>query len=186
MTDNLPPGNPYGIPAPAAAPVVTPKKRSGGMTNVLLVGAACVAIGGVAFAGGRATAPTAAATGFRGGQGPSGSFNPGGFPGGGGGLGGGDASLTISGTVKSIDGTKLTITTANGTDTVVDMTSSTYHTASTASASDVTTGSSVSVTVQGFGGFRPGQGGPGSSAVPDASAGTNTLKATDITVTGAQ
>ena len=83
---------------------------------------ALVAVGGLAFAGGRATAPAAAAvTGFSGQRGPAGSFNPGGAP------GVGDASVTISGTVKSVDGTTMTITTANRTDTVIDTSASTFH-----------------------------------------------------------
>ena len=169
---------------PSPAPVVAPKKKSGGVTNALLIGAAFVAIGGIAFAGGRATAPAAATTGFPGGF-PTGSFNPGAAPGGGA-LGGGNAALTISGTVKSIDGTTMTITTANGTDTVVDTSSSTFHSQAAASASDVQTGSSVKVSVTGLGGFRPG--GPAASGAPDpsAAAGSTPIKATDVTVTPAQ
>ena len=43
--------------ASSPAPVATPKKKSGGFTNALLVIAALVAVGGVTFAIGRATAP---------------------------------------------------------------------------------------------------------------------------------
>jgi hypothetical protein len=176
-------------PVPAPAPVVVPKKKGGNLTNVLLVVAAVIAIGGVAFAVGRATAPTAAASGFRGGNGqfpggpglaPNGSFAPG--QGGFGGLGG-DRALTISGTVKSIDGTTMTITTADGNETKVDISGSTYHSQAAATAADVKAGSSVAVEVTGFGGFR---GRPDASGAPDASAapgaGTGTIKATDVTI----
>jgi hypothetical protein len=179
-------GGPAPIPSPV--PVVTPKKKGGNLTNVLLVVAAVIAIGGVAFAVGRATAPTAAASGFRGngqfpgGQGftPNGSFAPG--QGGFGGLGG-DRALTISGTVKSIDGTTMTITTADGNETKVDISGSTYHSQAAATAADVKAGSSVAVEVTGFGGFR---GRPDASAAPGASAAPVALMvpvpATDVTI----
>ena len=184
MTDNMTPLNPNGTPL-GNAPLVVPKKKSGNATNLLLVGAALVAIGGIGFAGGRATAPAAAAvTGFPGiGQGgPTGSFNPGGAPG-----GGGDTSVTISGTVKSVDGTTLTITTANGTDTAIDTSASTFHAQSAATAADVTVGSTVSVSVSGLG-FRlggNGGGGAGASGAPPVSAGSdsNAIPATDVTIT---
>ena len=79
-----------------------------------------VAIGGVAFAVGRSTAPASATTLRPGGfvvNGPNASFMPGAsgapqFIGGRGGLGG--AGLTIRGTVESVDGDTVTIKTANG------------------------------------------------------------------------
>jgi hypothetical protein len=180
---------PTPVPAPSPAPVVVPKKKGGNLTNVLLVVAAVIAIGGVAFAVGRATAPTAAASGFRGGNGqfpggqgfiPNGSFAPG--QGGQGGFGG-DRALTISGTVKSIDGTTMTITTANGNETRIDISGTTYHSQAAATAADVKAGSSVAVEVTGFGGFRgrpDASAGPGASAAPVA--GTGTIKATDVTI----
>jgi len=186
MSDSMTPVDPSSQEAPATTPVVVPRKKSGTLTNRLLLLAAFIAIGGLAFAGGRATAPVAAAGGFAGGPGgPTGSFNPGALPGGGGGLGGGNTSLTISGTVKSITGTTMTITTASGTDTVIDTSSSTFHAQSAAVAADVTTGSTVSVSVSGLG-FRPG--GPGASGAPAASSGTGStaIKATDVTITKAQ
>jgi hypothetical protein len=186
VTDPMTPLNPNGSPL-GNAPLVAPKKKSGNATNLLLVGAALVAIGGIGFAGGRATAPAAAAvTGFPGpGQGgPGGSFNPGGASGVGGAFGGGDASVTISGTVKSVDGTTLTITTANGTDTAIDTSASTFHAQSAATAADVTIGSTVSVSVSGLG-FRPGGGGAGASGAPPVSGGadSNAISATDVTIT---
>jgi hypothetical protein len=175
-----------GIPAPTPAPVVTPKKKGSNLTNVLLAVAAVIAIGGITFAVGRATAPTATAGGFpgaNGGQGftPNGSFTPG--QGGPGGFGG-DGGITISGTVKSIDGTTMTVTTAAGTETTIDISGSTYHSQAAATAADVKAGSAVAVTVTGFGGFRGGA--PGASGAPRASGapggGTGTIKATDVTI----
>ncbi len=187
MSDFRSPGYPDSPEVPSISPVAVPKKKSGNATNLLLIGAAVIAIGGVAFAMGRATAPAAAATGFAGGPGrPTGSFNPGG--GFGGTLGGGNASLIISGTVKSIDGTTLTITTADGTDTVVDTSGSTYHAQSPATAADVTAGTKVSVSVAAFGFPGAANGGPGASGAPVASPGarSTSIKATDVTITGAQ
>ncbi|MEW6224818.1 MAG: hypothetical protein AB1627_09315 [Chloroflexota bacterium] len=173
--------------APPPTPVVAPRKKSGKATNLLLIGAAFVAVGGIAFAGGRATAPAAAATGFPGGPvGPTGSFDPGTVPGGGGGFGFGNASVAISGTVKSVDGTTMTITIADGTETVIDTSDSTFHAQSAATAADVTPGSTVSVSVSGLG-FRPGTGGPDASGAPTGASGTATpIKATDVTITAAR
>jgi hypothetical protein len=174
-----------GAPEPAAVPTtpVTPapvtvaatagparKTSSGGRwLNLVLVVAAAVAIGGVAFAIGRGTAPASASTGngpvFEGAF-PGGSFVPGasGAPGlirggPGGGLGGG---LRVEGTVESVDGDTMTIKTANGqTITVSTDTSTTYHTQTDASASDVTAGKTVQVQLDG-----------GITARPNASATT--------------
>jgi hypothetical protein len=176
--------------APSPAPIAVPRKKGGNLTNILLVVAAAIAIGGIAFAVGRTTAPTAAAGGFRGGNGqflggqgvtPNGSFAPG--QGGPGGFGG-DRALTISGTVKSIDGTTMTITTANGNETTIDISGTTYHSQAPATAADVKPGATVAVEVTGFGGFR---GGPDASGAPDANGapdagGTGTIKATDVTI----
>lgn len=188
----LTPGNPPAAsasPAPTSTPAVPaplatpPAKGSGQATNILLAIAALVAVAGLAFAGGRVTAP-ASASGFpstRGGF-PAGSFDPnragqaGGF--GQGGLGG-DRALTITGTVKSLDGSTLVLTAADGTEVAIDVSGSTYHAESAATASDVTSGSGVSVTVSGFGGFR----GPNASAAPNAG-GTASIKASDVIVTG--
>ena len=115
-----------GAAAPAPAPIVAPRKKGGGLTNVLLVVAALVAVGGVTFAVGRATAPAAASgtggrTGITNGAGttgqglgPGGSFDPAAGMPVGGPAGFGNRTTSISGTVKSIDGTSLTITTADG------------------------------------------------------------------------
>jgi hypothetical protein len=199
-----PPGGPFvapvspvspAAPSAAPAPIVAPRKKGGRITNVLLVVAALIAVGGVTFAVGRATAPAASGLTGRGsgitngagvpGQGglvPGGSFDPAAFPAAGGPGGFGDRTMTITGTVKSVDGTTLTITTESGTETTVDISGSTYHSQAAATAADVTAGTSVSVSVTGLGGFR---GGPGSSAAPDASGapGPGTITATDVTIT---
>lgn len=170
-------------------PIVTPKKRSsGGATNLVLALAALVAVGGLAFAGGRATAPASSTSngtrgGFAGanGYGPTGSFTPGAFAGRGG---------TITGTVSAVDGSKLTITTAAGSTVVVDTASAAFHKQATASASDVTTGTTVQVSVAGggFPGGAPGQpaasGGPAASGAPaPAASGSTTLTASEVTIT---
>ena len=153
-------------------PVVKPKGKSGGLTNTLLVVAALVAVGGITFAVGRATAPASAVSGVssglgRAGLGPGGSFDPGTLPAGAvpGGFGG-NRTTTITGTVKSLDGSTLVITTSGGNETTIDVSGSTYHAQAPATSADVTAGTDVSVSVTGFGGMR----GPGASAAPDASA----------------
>jgi hypothetical protein len=161
-----------------ALPPADGSLRSGGrLLNVILVLAMAVAIGGVAFAVGRATAPASAvgATGgfldVSGGAVPGGSFAPGtngkpGFV-----RGGLASSPTISGTVESIDGDVLTIKTASGELVTIRMGSdTTYHTQAPADASDVTTGSTVQVQLdldEMAGTVRPG-----ASAAPDGSIGT--------------
>jgi hypothetical protein len=186
--------SPSPTPSPSPAPIASPKKKGGGLVNVVLVVAALVAVGGIAFAVGRTTAP-AQASGFRG-QGvsqggtqafpgmPGGSFDPsqmgpGGLP------GGGDRTMTISGTVTSLDGTTMVITTASGNQTTIDVSGAAYHSQADASAADVTVGSQVSVATEGFG-FRR----PDASAAPDASgapaAGSGTITATDVTITSGQ
>ena len=162
-------------PVTSAPPPVLPaakSKGSGGrVLNIILGVALAVAIGGVAFAVGRSTAPAAATTGrgtFANGF-PTGSFAPNasGIPGFGGGRGGfGGAGLTIRGTVKSVDGDTVTIKTANGqTIEVTTGADTTYSTQTAGSASDVTNGASVQVQLQidgaggGAGGLRPGASG---------------------------
>jgi hypothetical protein len=146
------------------------------LVNVALVVAAAVAVAGVAFAIGRATAPsglTAAGAGSGqifigpGGQGTPGQGNQGGrvpLMGAGG--------LAIEGTVESIDGDSLTIKTADGSSVTLSLDDeTTYHTASDADASAVASGSRVVIRVQ------PGRLGPGTSG-----SGTIELGADDVTV----
>ena len=181
------------MPVTAAPPVMasaTPgavarkKSSGGGILNVVLVVAAAVAIGGVAFAIGRGTAPTsAAAANGRGNQGvvvaPGGSFVPRGsgqpgFGGGRGGFGGGLAGggLSISGTVESIDGDTMTIKTASGqTIEVTTGDTTTYHSQAPATAADVKTGSTVQVQLD-FNGQGGGAGRPTASGAPAGPVGT--------------
>jgi hypothetical protein len=156
------------------------KKSSGGSRwlNVVLVVAAAVAIGGVAFAVGRGTAAASVTTGsgngrFGNGAFPGGSFVPGasGAPGfGRGGFGGGlGGGLTVQGTVESVNGDTLTIKTANGqTITVSTGASTTYHTQTDASATDVQAGKTVQVQLAGGG----GAGRPNASATTGGPVGT--------------
>ena len=165
-------------PLPAGT-LSQPAKRTrsgGGVLNVVLVIAAAVAIGGVAFAVGRSTAPASAVIGTGrgnlGGTGfPTGSFAPGanGQPGFvRGGLGG--AGLTVRGTVESVDGDTLTIKTASGqTIEVTTDPSTTYHTQTPAAASDVQAGATVQVQLDPSGAIV---GRPGASAAPAGPVGT--------------
>ena len=167
------------VPTPV---VVTKKGGSGGrLLNVVLAVAIAVAIGGVAFAAGRTTAPVSAATGNGRGTGgafPGGSFAPrasgqpglgrGGFGGGFGGAGGG---LTVSGTVVSVTGNTLTIKTASGqTIEVTTGASTTYNTQAPATASDVQAGKTVQVQVAFAGGAGGGR--PNASSAPTGPVGT--------------
>lgn len=164
-TQPFQPVAPEPIPQPSEEPPVEPvaaarpKPRSAtpGWINIALGLAVAVAIGGVAFAAGRMTAPTAvpgANNGF-------GRNVPGGFQGGGYGRGGyfggpgngeggrgafGAGGATIQGTVTSISADKITITTAGGqtVDIALDGTT-TYHLESSASSGDVKTGGTVIV-----------------------------------------
>lgn len=155
---------------PAAPTVQIPRRKSSAAwLNVVLVLAAIVAVGGVAFAVGRSTAPVAAAGlrgggNFAGGNFPRGSFAPGqsGAPGDGnggafpgGGLRGG-GGFNLSGTVQSATGDTLTITTANGQTLEFTLGSdTTYGTKTTATASDVKAGSKVEVQLDFGAGGQP-------------------------------
>lgn len=164
-------------PAPAAP---QRGRRAGRILDVALAAAAMLAVGGVAFAAGRVTAPAAAPAGF-GPVGdivrPGGSFDPGqgGFdPSQGGprfGLGGG---LTVEGTVTAVDGDSITVTTDDGQErTFVLSDATTWHESTDASADDVAVGDSVTVRVS-VDGAAPGPGAGG-----DAS----DLPASDVTRT---
>jgi hypothetical protein len=189
--------------APAPAPV-RPRASSGSSrgTTILYIVAGLIAVGGVAFAVGRVTAPAAAAStsrfgtgaaAFRSEFGAGSSFAPGaarGFFGGGTGVGGlaGGAAISLRGTVQSINGTTMTVQTASGSTVTVDLGSSTtYHKQAAASATDVTTGSQVVVQVA-FNrtGFAAGAGASGAPAggAPLASGAPRTFTASDVTVVG--
>ncbi len=164
----------------------TPQKKGGsGWVNILLGVAVLVAVGGVAFAVGRTTAPAAASTtdgrgnfgGFPGAS-PGASFPAGGFPGG----GFGGAGVSVSGKVVSMTGDTLTLqlTTGNTIQLTVGPTT-TYHQQTSATSTAVSTGSTVMVTLDR--GAR-GNGAPGASNAPAASGapGGLTGTATDVTV----
>ena len=152
-----------------------PRRRLGGISAVslLLALAAVVAIAGVAFAVGRTTAGIAA-TGTTGSDAVGGANGGNAFPGGIGddqngtapqfgapGAAGDDEANrvgdthAITGTVTSVSGDSLTVELANGQSIQVSVGSgTTYHTQVSASQSDLATGDTVIVSVNG--GFRPG------------------------------
>jgi preprotein translocase subunit YajC len=175
MTMELPPAGPTPT-SQAPAAVVRPARSTNRLLDAALVAAAALAIGGVAFGIGRATAPATAAE-FPGGAlqlpgrlvTPDGSFDPNGGP-----RVGFSGGLTIDGTVTAIDGDKLTLKLGDGTELTLTLDSSTaYHQATDARASDVTVGDDVSVKVNS--GARVAAG-----ADPSASP---KLSASDVTVT---
>jgi len=158
---------PFEVPPQPVAPAAKPKARSGtpGWINVALGLALAVAIGGVAFAAGRMTAPATASA--NGGAGGNGRFFPGGnFPEGfqGGGFGGNEGNRTgvgpggrafggasIQGTVTAVTPDSITIHTAAGQDVTIALdAATTYHQQSSATSSDVKTGGTVIVRI-GFG-----------------------------------
>jgi hypothetical protein len=161
------------VPSPAPVVAVPPRSRSGGVLNILLIVAAALALGGVAFAVGRSTAPVTTLQGLGNGPivRPGGSFTPGaGGPNGGFGIAGG---LSIDGTVTAVDADSITLTLANGNEmtfTLDDET--TYHEATDAGAADVAVGDDVSVQVGSDG--RAQLGGDGGTATE--------LTAGDVTV----
>jgi hypothetical protein len=188
------------------APVAPAQRRSGVWVNVLLGVAAVIAVGGVAFAIGRSTAPASAATigapanggnfvAPNGGDlvAPNGSFDPnaavdpnGGpaFPGNGprGLFGGGGA--TLDGTVTEIDGDSMTITLASGDTMTVRLDGeTTYHASTPATAADVAVGDDVAVRVSGGAGFDPnGNGNGGANGGGGANGPRQDLTASDVTV----
>ncbi len=108
---------PAAAPQPVSAPLATPPtKGSGRATNILLGVAVAVAVAGLAFAGGRLTAP-ASAGGLQAGRGgpaagivdpnQAGNVDPNQASGLGQGGPGGTRAVTITGTVKSLDGSTL-------------------------------------------------------------------------------
>jgi Domain of unknown function (DUF5666) len=153
-------------------------------TMALLLVAAFVAIGGVGFAVGHVTAPSAAAAANPSGRGgfggrnfaslaPGQTFNTSQFGGRGGvgGLGGG-----VTGTVQSVDGSTMKVQLANGTTVTIDLTgSTTYHGETSAASGDVKVGSSVTVQVD-TSALASETPAPGSS-------GGRTLSAKDVLIT---
>jgi hypothetical protein len=176
---------------PAVVPVVVARRSTaGGLVNVLLGVALVVAVGGVAFAAGRATAPAAAATNGRGFNGNGQAFGGGGLgpnasgaPGRGG-FGGAFAAggLTIEGTVTAVTADSITLQLTSGQSITIPTDSqTTYHTRAAAKASDVATGSTVLVQLSGGRGTTGGgglDGGPAASGAP----GRTPASASSVTV----
>jgi hypothetical protein len=163
--------SPFAAPAAPQAPVVAPpaRRRSGSsmLVNVLLGFALVVAVGGVAFAAGRATAPASTGNGRFGANGANGGFggnfgpNASGAPnrGFGGGFGG---AISIQGKVTAVAADSITIQLPSGQSvTIPTSDQTTYHSQTSASASDVTSGSDVIVQVAGGGRFVTGGNGNG-------------------------
>jgi hypothetical protein len=184
-TEPFDPAQPANFPTqpvvPAAAPIPLVKPRSSGrFLNAILAIALVVAIGGVAFAVGRTTAPAAATNRGNFGAGnllgpgaslaPGATAAPGGLIGGGqGGLGGLGGGLTVSGTVQSVTSDTLTIETTSGQTVELSLDSdTTYHRKTDGAAADVATGSTVEVQLD----FAGGLGRPTASADTSRSVGT--------------
>ncbi len=157
-------------------PTPTPpaRKANSSLTWVLVI-AAMVAIGGIAFAGGRLTAPASASNnrpGFPNGF-PNGSFAPGG-----GIVNRGLGGTTLRGEVTAVSSDSITINLANGSSVAVPLDAQTkYHQSTAGSANDVTVGTQVAV--------EPGQIDfqPGASFAPGASTGNLSFgPAQDVTV----
>jgi hypothetical protein len=187
--------------APSPAPVVPadtkPRGKSGRIVNIVLGVALVIAVAGVAFAVGRGTANASTAGGNgRGGFNGQGFVNGGNFPGGGtggnggnggngnGGPGGffagGGGGITLQGTVAAVNGDSITLKTAAGAEITISTNGdTTYHQQAAATSSDVQTGSTVKVQVNGFRGGRFGGGGANASPAPSGAPQTT---ATDITV----
>jgi len=168
--------SPAPIPGPVPVVTVNARPRSGRLLNLLLIGAAIVAIGGVAFAVGRATAPASTLPRFgaftNGGTGvrPDGSFTP---SAGGPGFFGRDGGLSLDGTVKAVSADSLTLTLADGREMTFKLDgTTTYQQATPATATDVAVGDSVSVKIAGIG--RAAGAGGGTT--------TTDLTASDVTV----
>ncbi len=168
--------------SPVSPPVVKAKASSSLGTGILAL-AAIVAIGGVAFAAGRLTAPAAAASTTTGAGTGAGRFFGNGGTGAGNGtgtgagfagrLGGANGGLTLSGTVTAISSTSITLQLASGTSVTIPIDSSTtYHSQQSATSADVTAGKSVLVEVSGFGGRGAGDGAGGATGAAPGAAGS--------------
>ena len=187
------PPSPIAMPSVVAATPLAPARRRRDPLTILMVVAAFVALGGVGFAVGRVTAPTAAAaTAGRGGFG-NGSFNnPGGgsFTTGGngatglgrGGFGGG---VALKGTITEATADHIILKLANGSTLTIPVDSSTtYHRQASATSGDIATGATVEVQLSAGG--TPGVGTGQQPAASGAPGGvTRALgPASDITIVG--
>ena len=174
-------------------PVIAPVKKGDRTFTILLAVGLLIAVGGVAFAVGRVTAPAQAAT-------TRGNFGAGGFGGAAGagagtgaaglGRGGFGGGVLVTGTVDSVSGTTMTLKETNGSTVTVNLASTTtYHAQAAATAADVTTGKQVQVEVQiagGLGGQDVPGASPGAAANPSPPASgapvTRAVTARDVTI----
>jgi len=159
-----PKSRPFSVPGPVHANRTRSSRRSGMLTLL----AAAVAVGGIAFAVGRVSAPAGS---------ESGSSRAGVASGSAGTAGTADTgSMIVTGTVDSIDGSTMTIRTTNGSTVTVSVGgATTYHAQAAASTANITSGSNVQVLLQGAAAT--------SSAAPAASPGQIPLTAADVTLT---
>jgi hypothetical protein len=166
----------------APTPSGNSRQRSASLLNVLLAVAVVVAVGGVSFAVGRATAPTRMAVGVGnfggGGNFPNGGNQPNGRPGAGAGFGGFGGRLggaTLRGTVTAVGAGTITIQLTGGaTITVGTDGTTTYHQQVAGTSADVSSGKQVLVQLGSFN--RTGNQVPGTG--PTGPIGT----ASDVTV----
>jgi hypothetical protein len=158
--------------APVAPVAVRRRSGSGVFVNVLLGLALVVAVGGVAFAVGRSTAP-AVGTGGRANFGTNGQgFGPNASGAPGGGFGGaGAGGLSVEGTVTAISADSITVQLTSGQSvTIPTNAQTTWHQREAATAADVTSGSTVIVQLQGGrGALGAGNGNGGQGNGPNAS-----------------
>jgi hypothetical protein len=176
--------DPPAQPAPQIPPPTSSRPRGPGSGSrragplsapLLLAVAGLVAVGGIAFAAGRVTAPVAAATTGRGAFGNGGFGRPqaSGAPAFRNGLG----NVDLRGTVTAVNGDTITVDLSNGRSIQVKTdASTTYHQSSSATASAVTSGSTVIIQL------KTGQGSLGLGGQNGQS--TATVDAQDITVGG--
>jgi Domain of unknown function (DUF5666) len=161
------------VPSAPPNPIVNPTRRTSRVLDIALAVAAVLAIGGVAFAAGRLTAPASAGPAFARGLAPDGtvvtpdgSFDPNGPKPGGLASNGG---LAIDGEVTAIDADSITLKLADGQEMTFKLdAATTYHEAADASSSDVAVGDDVSVKVTG--GRVVSSNGGSSGQTPDMSA----------------
>ncbi len=151
---------------PLASVIAKPKSPGSRSTSLLLLLAGAIAVGGLAFAGGRLTAP-AAATSSRTANGQRFTGTGQGFTGTGQAFPGRDGfgGISLTGTVDAVSADSITLKLASGTSITIPLDAKTaYHKAAAAAAGDVTVGSQVRVTP----GARTAN--PDASFVPNASA----------------
>jgi hypothetical protein len=162
--------------APVGAGPVRGKGGSGMLVNVILAVALVVAVGGVAFAVGRVTAPATTASGRTGfGANGQGGFQPNasGAPGGGFNGGFGAGNVSIQGTVTSVSADSITIQLAGGQSiTIPTNAQTTYRESQASTAAAVTSGATVMVQLpagRGAFGNGNGNGNGGQGGEPNAS-----------------